>query len=343
MKKIKIFLNKKKSTFNNSWLKEFSNSITNPLDLLKYLRLDNKQHLLNGIQASKLFAFRVPIFFASLMEKENENDPLFLQVFTRHEETIKFPQFFKDPLLEHNLKNKNYGFIKKYQNRLLILLTGHCGINCRYCFRRHFPYSQISFNQSRWNVIYQYIKNNKNINEVILSGGDPLMEKDKSLDKIISNLETITHLTTLRIHTRMLTVIPNRITHFLRERLVSCSLNTVLVTHINHHHEISKQFQKKINFLHTSKVVLLNQSVLLRNINDDALTLFKLHQKLFKIGIIPYYLHLLDRVLGASHFYVSENKAKKIMKKLLEISPGYLVPKLVKEIPGEKSKTLINL
>uniref|UniRef100_A0A1A9Z141 Radical SAM core domain-containing protein n=1 Tax=Glossina pallidipes TaxID=7398 RepID=A0A1A9Z141_GLOPL len=182
VKKIKIFLNKKKSTFNNSWLKEFSNSITNPLDLLKYLRLDNKQHLLNGIQA------------------------------------------------------------------------------------------------------------------IILSGGDPLMEKDKSLDKIISNLEAITHLTTLRIHTRMLTVIPNRITHFLRER----------------------------------KVVLLNQSVLLRNINDDALTLFKLHQKLFKI----------DRVLGASHFYVSENKAKKIMKKLLEISPGYLVPKLVKEIPGEKNKNL---
>ncbi|WP_184486933.1 EF-P beta-lysylation protein EpmB [Wigglesworthia glossinidia] len=343
VKKINIVLNKKKLIFNNLWLKELSDSITDPLDLLKYLGLDHKQHLLDGIQASKLFSFRVPKFFADLMEKGNEKDPLFLQVFTRYEEIIKFPKFVKDPLQEQNNQHDNYGFIKKYKNRLLILLTGYCVINCRYCFRRHFPYSKHALNQSRWDIIYQYIKKNKNINEIILSGGDPLMEKDKSLDKIITNLENISHLTTLRIHTRMLTLLPNRITQFLCERLISCSLNTVLVTHINHHHEISEKFKKKIKFLHHSKVILLNQSVLLRKVNDNALTLFKLHQALFKIGIIPYYLHMLDNVLGAAHFHVSECKAKKIMIKLLEISSGYLVPKFVKEVPGKKSKVLINL
>uniref|UniRef100_A0A1B0C172 Uncharacterized protein n=1 Tax=Glossina palpalis gambiensis TaxID=67801 RepID=A0A1B0C172_9MUSC len=173
--------------------------------------------------------------------------------------------------------------------------------------------------------------------------GDPLMAKDKLLDIVITHLEKISHLNTLRIHTRLPTLLPVRMTRFLCDRLISCSLNIVLVTHINHYREISDEFQKKIIYLRDSRVILFNQSVLLRDINDNAETLLKLHKKLFNLGIIPYYLHLLDKVQGAAHFNVPETKAKKIMLKLLENSPGYLVPKLVKEVPGEKNKILINL
>lgn len=220
------------------------------------------------------------------------------------------------------------------------MVKNSCAINCRYCFRRHFPYAENKGDKKNWQKALDYIAQHSEIDEVIFSGGDPLMAKDHELEWLIKRLENIPHLQRLRIHSRLPVVIPQRITEKLCALLAQSRFQVVLVTHINHPNEIDDALATAMAKLKAAGVTLLNQAVLLKNINDNALTLKALSEKLFAIGILPYYLHLFDKVEGASHFYLDDESAVKIYKELQSITSGYLVPKLAREIAHEPNKTL---
>ncbi|TCP94955.1 L-lysine 2,3-aminomutase [Cricetibacter osteomyelitidis] len=320
-----------------SWTDYLASGISDPRKLLEQLELPIEKYK-NAIQARKLFPMRVPLPFVQKMEKGNENDPLFLQVMTLQEEFFTQAGFSTDPLEEQQTAAPN--ILHKYHNRLLLMVKGGCAVNCRYCFRRYFPYEQNKGTKENWRQTLDYIAQHQEIDEVIFSGGDPLMAKDHELQWLIKNLENIPHLQRLRIHTRLPVVIPQRITPILCEILQQCRFQTVLVTHINHANEIDDVFTDAMQLLKNSGITLLNQSVLLKNINDNAQVLKQLSEALFRVGILPYYLHLLDKVQGASHFYINDESAVKIYKELQSITSGYLVPKLAREIAKEPNKTL---
>ena len=312
------------------WLTDLANAFNDPVALLEFLKLDPADFS-QDILARKLFAEK--------MEKGNRYDPLFLQAMASADEFLQAEGFVKDPLEEQHSPAPN--ILHKYQNRLLFMIKNSCAINCRYCFRRHFPYDEVKSGKHIWQQGLDYIAAHKEIEEVIFSGGDPLMAKDAELDWLITQLEQIPHIQTLRIHSRLPVVIPNRITETLCQRLLQSRLHIVLVTHINHANEIDEIFAQKMQMLKQANVVLLNQSVLLKGVNNQAECLKQLSQKLFSIGILPYYLHLLDRVEGASHFFIEDTEALTIYRELQKITSGYLVPKLAREIGGEPNKTLV--
>ncbi|WP_419852101.1 EF-P beta-lysylation protein EpmB [Actinobacillus pleuropneumoniae] len=320
------------------WLIELAQAFNDPAALLEYLEL-NPQAFETAITARKLFALRVPRAFAAKMQKGDKNDPLFLQAMSAAAEFLQAEGFVKDPLEEQHSPAPN--ILHKYHNRLLFMIKNSCAINCRYCFRRHFPYGDVKSGKAVWQQGLDYIAAHTELEEVIFSGGDPLMAKDSELDWLISALEQIPHIKTLRIHTRLPVVIPSRITEQLCDRLSKSRLKVVMVTHINHPNEVDEVLADKLNQLRQAKVVLLNQSVLLKGVNDNAQTLKVLSDKLFDSGVLPYYLHLLDRVEGASHFFIEDQQAAEIYKELQRISSGYLVPKLAREIAREPNKTLM--
>ncbi|AAO26765.1 putative aminomutase [Buchnera aphidicola str. Bp (Baizongia pistaciae)] len=336
-------LNKKiKKNHKEDWITELTNAITNPDELLRTLNLKSNTKYFKNIQVQKLFSLRVPKTFVSRMKKNDPFDPLLLQILPHTKELKNNHNFVQDPLEE----TKNViipGLIRKYNNRILLLLKTNCAINCRYCFRRYFPYSQHPGNKENLNLAIQYIKNQTDLNEVILSGGDPLMAKDHEIQWIVNTLSNIYHIKRLRIHTRLPIVIPSRITNNLCKILSTTRLKILIVTHINHAQEINHELQYNINKLHKLGITLLNQSVLLRGINDNAKILSQLSNKLFDINILPYYLHILDKVKSTTHFYVSEKQASIIVVELLSMISGFLVPKLVCEHPGKNSKIYINL
>ncbi|AKZ66117.1 EF-P beta-lysylation protein EpmB [Candidatus Palibaumannia cicadellinicola] len=331
----KLFLAKEE------WLNQLSDVITNPIELLQQLRLDKHAQLCAGAKTRQLFKFRVPRSFANRMVPEDPDDPLLRQVFTNIEEFKQLPEFSTDPLNEQN--NTIPNLIHKYKNRALLLVKSCCAVNCRYCFRRHFPYKNNHVNKANLYLAIKYIRQHTELNEIILSGGDPLMAKDHELYELINLLDDISHLTTLRIHSRLPVVIPARITDRLCQQLASYRLKIVLVTHINHAREINSELCESMAKLRAKQIILLNQSVLLRGINDNADILAILSEALFSAGILPYYLHMLDYVQGAAHFRVNEQSAINIMQKLLGKVSGYLVPRLVKEIQGLPSKILLDL
>ena len=323
------------------WLTQLADVITDPDDLLHILDLDADKELLTGRDARRLFALRVPRAFVARMEKGNPNDPLLRQVLTSREEFIAAPGFSTDPLEEQH--SVVPGLLHKYRNRALLLVKGGCAVNCRYCFRRHFPYSDNQGNKRNWQAAIAYISEHPELDEIIFSGGDPLMAKDHELDWLIGELEAIPHIKRLRIHSRLPIVIPARITDTLVERLAQSRLQVILVNHINHANEIGDEFRAAMKNLRQAGVTLLNQSVLLRDVNDNAQTLADLSNALFDAGVMPYYLHVLDKVQGAAHFMVSDDEARMIMRELLTLISGYMVPKLAREIGGEPSKTPLDL
>ncbi|MEW7313294.1 EF-P beta-lysylation protein EpmB [Buttiauxella gaviniae] len=323
------------------WLTQLADVITDPDDLLHILDLDADKELLAGRDARRLFALRVPRAFVARMEKGNPNDPLLRQVLTSREEFIAAPGFSTDPLEEQH--SVVPGLLHKYRNRALLLVKGGCAVNCRYCFRRHFPYSDNQGNKRNWQAAIAYISEHPELDEIIFSGGDPLMAKDHELDWLIGELEAIPHIKRLRIHSRLPIVIPARITDTLVERLTQSRLQVILVNHINHANEIGDEFRAAMKNLRQAGVTLLNQSVLLRHVNDNAQTLADLSNALFDAGVMPYYLHVLDKVQGAAHFMVSDDEARMIMRELLTLISGYMVPKLAREIGGEPSKTPLDL
>ncbi|MDX7985831.1 EF-P beta-lysylation protein EpmB [Xenorhabdus sp. 12] len=323
------------------WLQQLADVITDPNELLQLLSLDAHAILKEGNGAKRLFPLRVPKTFAARMKKGDPRDPLLLQVLTAREEFVTTPGFSTDPLDEQ--QSVVPGLLHKYRNRALLLVKGGCAVNCRYCFRRHFPYEDNKGNKNNWQIALEYIEQHTELNEIIFSGGDPLMAKDHELDWLISRIESIPHIKRLRIHTRLPVVIPDRVTPSLCDRLAQSHLQVIMVTHINHANEIDDTFRESMSRLKQAGVTLLNQSVLLRDINNDADTLADLSNALFDAGILPYYIHVLDKVQGAAHFLVDDEEARAIMRELLTKVSGYLVPKLTREIGGEPSKTPLDL
>ncbi|MGE9551264.1 EF-P beta-lysylation protein EpmB [Erwinia amylovora] len=323
------------------WLHQLADVITDPNELLQLLGLDSHPELAAGTDARRLFALRVPRAFASRMQKGDPQDPLLLQVITQSQEFVDAPGYSTDPLDEQT--SVVPGLLHKYRNRALLLVKGGCAVNCRYCFRRHFPYSDNQGNRRNWQQALEYIRQQPELDEIIFSGGDPLMAKDHELAWLIAQLEQIPHIKRLRIHSRLPVVIPSRITSALCKQLAGSRLQTLLVTHINHAQEIDQALRDALQQVKRAGVTLLNQSVLLRGINDNAATLAALSHALFDAGVLPYYLHVLDKVQGAAHFYVSDEEARAIMRELLTQVSGYMVPKLAREIGGEPSKTPLDL
>jgi len=331
---------KKLMTVESNWQKEIAMSFSDPVLLLKYLELP-AEDFTDDIKARQLFPMRVPRTFAAKMKKGDPLDPLFMQVFTSRKEFDPAPGYSTDPLEEQN--NKQSGILHKYHNRLLLLVRGGCAVNCRYCFRRHFPYSDNHLNKQQWQQALDYISANPQIDEVIYSGGDPLMAKDEFLAWLTTQIEAIPHIKRLRIHTRLPVVIPSRITTELITWFSQSRLKPVMVLHVNHANEIDDALAVSMQKLKQAGVTLLNQAVLLKGINDTVDQQIALNEGLFEIGVMPYYLHVLDKVQGAEHFDLPDHKAKELMRELIKRQPGYLVPKLVREIGGQPGKTPLDL
>lgn len=323
-----------------NWKKDLASAISDPRKLLFILELPETSFK-SDYAARQLFPMRVPQSFVDRMEKGNPKDPLFLQVMPKQQEFMQKAGFIKDPLDEH--ESVVPGLLHKYTNRVLFIVRGGCAINCRYCFRRHFPYQDNSNNKHEWQQAIDYIRSKPEIIEVIFSGGDPLMANDDQLSWLVEQLEQIPHLKRLRIHTRLPVVMPSRVTDEFVTLLKQSSLRCSVVLHINHPNELAAELPAALAKLTNAGITLYNQAVLLADINDNADDLVELHERLFDNRIQPYYLHLLDKVEGASHFEVPEEKAVAIMNQLLLRLPGFLVPKLVREIGGEKSKTPISI
>ncbi len=323
-----------------NWQKELANVVTCPERLLEMLGLSSKVDE-KDLKARSLFPVRVPLPFIKKMRYGDINDPLLLQVMPRHQEFLAKTGYHKDPLKEQD--NNQPGLLHKYRSRVLMMFKTGCAVNCRYCFRRHFPYQENQLNKRSLIDALAYIKADSNINEVILSGGDPLMAKDDAVSWFMDELEQLPQIKRLRIHSRLPVVIPARITDELCTRFATSSLKVVFINHINHANEIDDDFKAAMQKLKATGVMLLNQAVLLKDVNDSVESQVALSEALFEADILPYYLHLLDKVEGASHFDIAESQAREIVTAMLAALPGFLVPKLVREIGGEKSKTPIDL
>lgn len=326
--------------FSQNWQSQFSDLITNPEELLTLLQLSSEQLLSGAILASQQFKLRVPRVFVAKMQVGNPFDPLLLQVLPHHLELDEKDGFVADPLAERDA-NHLTGVIHKYQSRFLLTLTGACAVHCRYCFRRHFPYQENLPKTQDWLNIQRYLQESPQINEVILSGGDPLSLNNRQLFLWLERLESVKTVQTLRIHSRVPIVIPQRLDDELLKRLSQSRLNVVLVVHCNHANEINDETAYYLRKIRKNNIHALNQSVLLKGVNDTLASLTDLSYRLFECGILPYYLHALDQVQGASHFEVEGKKMYNLYQQLLATLSGYLVPKLVREIAGEANKTLL--
>lgn len=322
-----------------TWQKELANALKNPQQLLQLLEISPESLSLSA-KARKNFPMLVPLPFVKKMKKGDIHDPLLKQILPICDEELLSEGYSLDPLHEHN--SALPGLLHKYKSRVLLILKSGCAVNCRYCFRRHFPYQNNNINKQQLQEIVTYIKAHPEVNEVILSGGDPLMSKDDFLEHVVNTLELLPQLTRLRIHSRLPVVIPSRITGKLCAILEKSRLKVLLVLHINHANEIDQAFKEASAKLHQAGVQLLNQSVLLKGVNDNSQALIALSETLFEAHILPYYLFLLDKVQGAQHFDLPEKTAQLLVKEMSLALPGYLVPKLSREIAGQKSKTIIN-
>ncbi len=319
------------------WQKNLAEGFSSAAELLSYLHLPAS---LADSLAEKQFKTRVPRSFAARMQPGNASDPLLLQVLAVKDELTVAAGFGPDPLAE---KTTNHlpGLIHKYHGRVLLTVAGACAVNCRYCFRRHFPYQNNNPGRAGWRPVIDYIARDPHIHEVILSGGDPLLATDNILQPLLEQLAAIPHLHTLRFHTRIPVVLPERINESFLNLLANNRLHKVIVLHSNHAQELDETVFSKCNVLRDIGCHLLNQSVLLAGINDNANILAELSQRLFSCGVMPYYLHVLDKVQGAAHFDTSAQNALAIFQALQGLLPGYLVPRLVREEAGNKNKTLL--
>jgi len=321
-----------------NWQSQLSDLITDPSELLSLLELSSEQLLSGAILASEKFKLRVPRAFVGKMNAKNPLDPLLLQVLPQHLELEEHPEFVTDPLGEE-AANQLPGVLHKYKSRFLLTLTGACAVHCRYCFRRHFPYQENLPKNEDWLNIKNYIEANPNINEIIWSGGDPLTLSNRKLALWLERLSSLKQIQILRIHSRVPIVIPNRIDEQLISLLKNSRLRIVLVVHSNHASELDDFTCSKLLQLSDEHITVLNQAVLLKGVNDSAETLVDLSYRLFEARVMPYYLHVLDKVKGAQHFDLESSEIDDIYRDVLANLPGYLVPKLVREIAGEKNKT----
>jgi EF-P beta-lysylation protein EpmB len=318
------------------WQTEMAEAVRDPRELLALLQLD-PAWLEPAKKAAALFPLRVPHAFLARIAKGDPADPLLRQILPLGAELDEVPGYSRDPVGDMPSLAAR-GLLHKYRRRVLLITTGACGVHCRYCFRRHFPYSEETARADEWREALDYLKGDASINEVILSGGDPLSLSDERLAALVRALEGIPHIKRLRIHTRQPVVLPSRVDDSLVGWLKACRLQKVVVLHVNHAREIDAAVREACARLRGTGATLLNQTVLLRGVNDSAKVLSGLSEALFEAGVLPYYLNLLDPVAGAAHFDVPEAEALALMTALRAELPGYLVPRLVREVPGAPSK-----
>jgi len=319
-----------------SWQQQIASSFRDPIELLQYLKLTHHSALVSAM-ADKNFAMRVTRDFADCMQPGDPHDPLLRQVLPRHEETQYDATLNRDPVGDL-IAEARPGIIHKYRSRALLITTAACAIHCRYCFRRHFPYQQSTAHSHHLENSLDYLAHNTDINEVILSGGDPLTLSDQQLGKLIKQLESISHLKTLRIHSRLPIILPDRLSDDLQQLLQGCRFKIVLVTHCNHANEISAKVAKALQNFNYAGLTMLNQAVLLNGVNNNIETLVNLSQRLFEVNILPYYLHMPDPVEGSLHFQLNKNACISLHDQMRKHLPGYLLPQLVEDIPGSDCK-----
>ena len=323
----------------STWKQHFAEAMTEPAELLRALDLGS-EWLAPAEAAAKHFPLRVPRSFVARMRPRDPFDPLLRQVLPLGEELIETEGFGADPIGESGYQHAP-GLLRKYSSRALLVTTGACAAHCRYCFRREFPYEDQQGEMGRWREAIASVAADPSIEELILSGGDPLSLSNARLNALTNSLKGIAHLNSLRLHTRNAIVLPSRIDAGFIDWIRSLPWRVTIVLHVNHAQELQGDALEALARLRTTGALLLNQSVLLRGVNDDAATLSTLSRTLHAQGVLPYYLHLLDRVSGSAHFEVSESRGLEIIESMTSALPGYLVPKLVREIPGASSKTAI--
>jgi EF-P beta-lysylation protein EpmB len=319
-----------------SWQAELSDSFTQIEDLLAFLELE-RHDFPEGLLVAERFPFRVPRGYARRMNKRDAFDPLLLQVIPRGEELWDQQGFVSDPVGDLQAVSIP-GILQKYCGRALLITTAACAIHCRYCFRREFPYSGHALGRRQELAALAYIAEHPDIREVILSGGDPLVLNDERLRGMLDSIAAIPHVRRLRIHTRLPVVLPSRITAELVSALTRTRLPMVVVIHANHAYELNEEVREGLWRLRQGNIHLLNQSVLLRGVNDRVKDLIHLSETLFDYGVMPYYLHLLDQAKGTAHFEVSAVEARELHRLMRSELPGYLVPKLVREEAGKPFK-----
>jgi EF-P beta-lysylation protein EpmB len=320
----------------DTWQQALSAGFRCLSELLDYLQL-REQDVDCAPQACASFALKVPMAYAQRMKKGDAKDPLLAQVLPLAKELLEVPGYGAEPLQESRF-NPLPGLLHKYHGRVLLTVSGACAVHCRYCFRRNFPYKENNPGRQGWLQAVDYIASDPSITEVIFSGGDPLSAPDRLLDHLMSALAAVTHIKTIRFHTRMPVVLPARICPSLLDLFYKTSTRLVMVIHANHANELDDEVDAALARLKKAGVVLLNQSVLLAGVNDDAGVLCDLSHRLFDGGVLPYYLHQLDPVAGAAHFSVDPMRSRAIYQAVQARLPGYLVPKLVWEQPGARNK-----
>ena len=323
----------------DEWQKVLRDAFRQPDSLLEYLGIPADTF---NLDFQPDFALLVPEPFAARMVCGDPADPLLRQVLPSLQEREQVPGFVQDPLGENSSAlnfQRGPALIQNYQSRVLMITTPGCAVNCRYCFRRHFPYQD--HKPKDHGQALSVIRSDTSISEVILSGGDPLLLGDLAFAALINEINAIDHIKRIRVHSRLPIVLPQRVTQSLLTTLQTSRSSVVLVVHCNHAQELDAQTKRAFACLRHAGIHLLNQSVLLAGVNDESDLLCELSQALFEQGVLPYYLHMPDAVNGTAHFDVSEQRAAKLYEEMRETLPGYLLPRLVREIPGEASKTPI--
>ncbi|MCI0666787.1 MAG: EF-P beta-lysylation protein EpmB [Methylococcaceae bacterium] len=323
----------------SSWQEELADAFQSLDQLFEYLELDSRS-VPSGHSRRNPFPFKVTRSFAAKIEKGNIDDPLLKQILPTTAE-FENPAGFVDNPVGDLEAIATPGLLHKYRGRVLLVTTGACAVNCRYCFRRNYPYSGNQLGSSGRGAALRYIERRPEIREVILSGGDPLVLSNSSLEELIRTISAIDHVARLRIHTRIPSVLPSRIDRELIRILKKSRLKTVVVTHINHPREIDDHLKSAVSLLLRAQIRVLNQCVLLRGVNDSPQILSELLERAFDSGIHPYYLHMLDRAAGTAHFEVAEDYSRYLEETLRNRLPGYLLPRFVREIAGEPYKVPI--
>jgi EF-P beta-lysylation protein EpmB len=322
-----------------TWRQELARAFSSVSELLTELELDD---IPAGVPRDILldFPLRVPRGYVSRMRKGDAKDPLLRQILPLADEAQTVPGYSLDPVGDL-ASSRGRGVLQKYHGRALLMVTGACAVHCRYCFRRAYPYHEAALPAGQIDAAVGELRGDDSIEEVILSGGDPLSLTDNRLETLLAALSRIPHLKRIRIHTRVPVVLPERVDSSLTNLLARTTKPVIIVLHCNHANEIDGTVANAISRLSDHTALLLNQAVLLRGVNDSAATLVALSERLFEVGVLPYYLHQLDPVIGAAHFEVDDNKARQLIGAAAAMLPGYLVPKLVREIHGASAKTLL--
>ena len=318
------------------WQRLWREAVRDPIELLALLGLEPAAMGIS-IEAARQFPLRVPRGFVARMRRGDPRDPLLRQVLPLDAEMRPAPGFSLDAVGD-GAASAGDGVIRKYNGRALLVATGSCAINCRYCFRRHFPYAEQTASASGWSAALARIARDESIEEVILSGGDPLSLTDAKLAALTDGLRALPHVRRLRLHTRLPVVLPERIDAGFTAWLGSLPWPVAVVLHANHANEFDEDVDAALARVRGTGASLLNQAVLLRGVNDSVDALADLSTRGFAAGVLPYYLHQLDRVEGAAHFEVPDARARELHAGLAARLSGYLVPRLVREVAGDTGK-----